>query len=191
MGGKQTSAVLLNPLLHLNSFSNIFITWVSNSMAGTTKAPSSLGDVVTLGEQLGTALQGIVETFLDEEEPIWILRDITSEIHSTASTLRRLQDKIRIHNSSNENCRVFKEEGLKEIWDLSLKCGKTYETILALADKAVCLKAGGEGKEVLTFNINVRNRLDVGLLVRNPLSLINHEICFDFAHSRNLYLGIL
>lgn len=139
----------------------------------------SITDTVNFSEQLGTALQAIVEIFLDDEEPLWVIRDITSDIHSISSTLRRLQNKINT-DDSKENPRVFKDAGLKEIEELSLRCGKTYKTVLALVDKAVCLKAGGEGREILRFNTNMRNSCHVGLLVRSPLLFMNQECNLDF-----------
>ena len=113
-------------------------------MAEALGAASSIVGIIGFGLQLATTLQTYVEAVIEAEET---LRDIAFDINSTASALKQLQEIIdadKADTGMQNNPKVFKDEGRKEIEVLAVQCGKLYTTIVVLVTKAGTL--GGKGK---------------------------------------------
>lgn len=94
-------------------------------------AAGSIPGVVTFGLQLATTIHTYVEAVWEAKDR---LRDVAFDINSTASTLKQLQALL---NADQEQAtKVFRDDGVNEIRDLAIACGKVYSTIVILLTKA-------------------------------------------------------
>ncbi|KAG8169258.1 hypothetical protein KVR01_000003 [Diaporthe batatas] len=110
------------------------------------EAAASIVGIVSFGLGLAKSLQTFVETVIEAEETIVL---IVSEVHATASTLKRLQDFIEQDKSAGKEqhrATVLNDTGLKEIGVCASQCQRIYVQIIVLIEKA-SIQNGEDGSK--------------------------------------------
>lgn len=107
-----------------------------------TSAGSILG-IVLSGVQLGTQLQTYMELAQEAEEE---LHDIVFDINATSAALKQLHAIIdNDRNAQDPSTNIFKDDGVREIEMLALKCDAIYKNIITLIQRASHSESGSKG----------------------------------------------
>ncbi|KAM3493089.1 hypothetical protein MY3957_003686 [Beauveria namnaoensis] len=103
----------------------------------TTKSGAAAGSIlhiVTTGVQLATTLQTHMELAREAEHE---LHDIVFDVNATAAALKQLHTIIDVDRDlSDRTVAVFKDDGVREIEMLALKCHAIYNNVTMLIQRA-------------------------------------------------------
>lgn len=90
--------------------------------------------IVTTGVQLGTTLQTYMELAREAEHE---LHDIAFDVNATATALKQLHAIIDTdRDQSDSTVAVFKDDGVREVEMLALKCHTIYNNVTVLIQRA-------------------------------------------------------
>lgn len=107
-----------------------------------TSAGSILG-IVLSGVQLGTQLQTYMELAQEAEDE---LHDIVFDINATSAALKQLHTIIdNDRNAEDPTTNIFKDDGVREVEMLALKCDAIYKNIIMLIQRASHSESGSKG----------------------------------------------
>jgi len=138
-----------------------------HTMAETEESPSIV-EVIDFGLQLATILQSYIETSRDAKDG---LLEVVSDVNSTASTLKQLQDLLKADDTTQNvlEKQVFTTEGRQAIKTMTTQCRRLQTTLVVLLSKAgpTSGKGKGKGKRKTTFSSVGNKMLQVSSLTRD------------------------